>query len=169
MEYWYCIYTKPNKEELVSRQLSQLLDLEVMHPKVKRKKYLKYKLMEVEEELFPSYIFTKLDPYKHTHMVKYTRGVNRFVGDTSGFPYIVDESIIEFLKSRMNEGFFSLEHPKFTKGGRVEINQGPFNGLQGILLDELKASERVLILLDAIGYQPKVEMSRDFVAQQSLS
>jgi transcription elongation factor/antiterminator RfaH len=167
MKQWYCIYTKPKQEDAVSRKLSQLLELEVLNPKFKRKKYVRQRLTEVEEELFPSYIFSRLDPYQHTHLIKYTRGVRRFVGDSSGCPYIVDESIIEFLQSKMNEGYFSLERHNFTKGERIEIKDGPFIGLEGFFVEELKANERVLILINTLQHGARVELDKDFIAARS--
>ncbi|MDY0038793.1 MAG: transcription termination/antitermination NusG family protein [Desulforhabdus sp.] len=167
MRYWYCIYTKPNKEGPVAWKLNQLLGLEVLNPKIRRKKYIRNRVLEVEEELFPSYIFSKLHPCKHTHLVKYTRGVKSFVGDSLGNPYIVDDCIVEFLESRMKQGFFSLESPALRKGERVEIDQGPLAGLQGIVWDELKPKERVLILLDTLSSQLKVELPREFVVKGS--
>jgi transcription antitermination factor NusG len=102
-------------------------------------------------------------------MVKYTRGVRRFVGDRSGIPYIVDESIIEFIRSRMQNGFVHFDSPELAQGENVLITDGPFSGLTGIFMGEIKPSERVIILLNTIQYQAKVKIPKEFITTKSLS
>lgn len=165
MEYWYCIYTKPKKEDLVCRQLMKLPEIEVFNPKLKRKKYVRSRLTQVVEELFPCYIFLKLNLERYFHLVKYTRGVKRFVGDSFNMPYTVDESIIDFIKSKRKEGFIHIEPPGLTDGDRVVILKGPFSGLTGIFLKETKPNERIMILLNTIEYQAKVEIEKELIAK----
>ncbi len=81
IERWYCIYTKPNMEEQVSKRLRDIPEMEVFHPKIKRNKYVRGRLQEVVEDLFPSYIFSRFSLLNYFHLVKFTRGVRRVVGD----------------------------------------------------------------------------------------
>jgi transcription antitermination factor NusG len=115
--------------------------------------------------LFPSYIFSRLDLYEHYHTIRYTRGVRRFVGDSTGSPYVVDESLIGIIRSKMQDGCISLEHPRIIKGEKVIILNGPFSGLTGLFMNELKPSERVVILLNTLQYQAKVEVPAELVAR----
>lgn len=155
---WYCIYTKPRQEDLLSRRLSDITEIEVFNPKLKKKKYVRGRLKEVVEELFPCYIFSRLNLDRYYHTVRYTRGVRRIIGNK--VPLIVDESIITQIRSKMKEGFVNLEHPVFESGEQVVIKDGPFSGLTGIFIKELKATERVLVLLNTIAYQAKIEIDR---------
>jgi transcription antitermination factor NusG len=151
MRNWYCIYTKPQKEELVCRMLEEFPEIELFNPKIKTKKYRRSKLYECIEELFPSYVFTRFQAGRFFHTIQYTRGVRGLVGKSTGEPSIVEEAIIENIRSRMKDGFVCLECTTFEHGDKVMINQGPLAGFTGIFLQELKASERVLILLTAMG------------------
>ncbi len=159
MVNWYCIYTKPKKEEGVEKMLKEYLNLEVFNPKVKRKKLVKGRYIYLEEELFPCYIFSRFDPKRHLHTIRYTRGVRKIVGEKS--PYVVDDSIIEAIKSRMVGGFVRLQPKRFLPGERVLIKEGPFKGVEGIFLEELSSKERVIILLNLIKYQARVKIGRD--------
>lgn len=162
---WYCIYTKPNQEDSVCRKLGELPGMELLNPKLKRKKYVRKRLVDVVEELFPCYIFSRFDLSAYSHLITYTRGVKRFVGDRCGAPFVVDESIIECISSRMTNGVFQYDPPKFGRGDKVVITDGPFHGLAGSVLSDLKPNERVMILLDAITLHARVEVPLAFVAR----
>jgi transcriptional antiterminator RfaH len=162
---WYCIYTKANQEDKVCRKLGELPGIELLNPKLKRRKPVRSKMTEVVEELFPCYIFSKFDPYRYFHMIKYTRGVRRFVGDRLGDPYVVDESIIECITSKMTDGIIHCEVPRLGQGDKVVVLEGPFSGLTGLFLSELKPNERVLILLDTIKFQGRIRLPREFVSK----
>lgn len=165
MRQWYCIYTKPHQEENVCIRVGELAGTEALNPKLKRKKYGRAGVKEVTEELFPSYVFSKLDLFEHYHTVRYTRGVKRFVGDGSGNPFVVEESLIDILRSRMKDGFVHLEYPRLNAGEKVVLLDGPFRGLTGLFLNELKPGERVMVLLNTIQYQARIEVPKEFVAR----
>lgn len=160
---WYCIYTKAGKEEAVSKALRERLGMEVFNPKIKRKRFIRGRYVEALERLFPCYIFSRFELDRHFHTIKYTRGVRRIVGDSLGSPYVVDEAIIKSIKSRMVDGFVTLQPRRFAPGEKVVIQEGPLKGLEGIFLEEVKPKERVLILLNAIRYQAKVQIEPHFV------
>lgn len=165
MRSWYCIYTKWGQEDAVHNKLIELPEIEFFNPKLKRKKYIRGKYKEVIEELFPCYVFSNFDPYKYFHMIKYTRGVRRIVGDSLGNAYTVDATLIEFLKSRMENGFVHMKTPEFVRGEKIVVMDGPFSGLEGIFVNELKPNERVMLLLSTLQYQVRVEMPKEFIAK----
>lgn len=165
MNFWYCIRTKPKQEDIVEKKLLDLPGMDVFNPKIKIKKYVRNKLVDVVENLFPCYIFSRFDKVSYFHMIKYTRGVRGFVGDSSGWPFIVDDNIIELIESRIKNGHVQLEQPRIMPGDSVTITEGPLKGLHGILLNETKASERVMVLLNTLHYQGRARVLRDLVAK----
>jgi transcriptional antiterminator RfaH len=165
MSYWYCIHTRPKHEDAVEKKLLHLAGIEVLNPKIKFKKYVRYRLVDVVENLFPCYIFTRFDRVNYFHMIKYTRGVRGFLGDSSGWPFIVDDSIVELIESRTNNGHVRIEQRGILPGDSVTITEGPLKGLYGILLNETKASERVMVLLGTLHYQGRARVPRNFVAK----
>jgi transcription elongation factor/antiterminator RfaH len=162
---WYSVYTKPRQEDIICKRLLDFEDIEVFNPKIKTKRYLRGRLREVIEELFPCYIFLMFDLDKYYHMIKYTRGVRRIVGDRSGNPYNVDIRIIEYIKSKVKDGYITIEPPEFSPGEKVVIKEGPLEGLVGIFQKNIKASERVMILLNTLEYQAKMEIEKGFLAK----
>ena len=137
---WYCIYTKPRQEDLVSKKLTDITEIEVFNPKLKKKKYVRGRLKEVVEELFPCYIFSRLNLDRYFHMVRFTRGVRRIVGNE--VPFVVDEDIISLIRSKIKEGFVNLEPPVFKSGEQIVIKDGPFSGLTGIFIKRAKGKRK---------------------------
>jgi transcription antitermination factor NusG len=165
MTNWYCLYTKAKQEDVVTFKLLKHADIQVFNPKLRMKKFVRGSLKEVIEELFPCYIFSRFDPYQYYHMIKYTRGIKRIVGNKDGYPFIIDQSLVEGLQQRMRDGCILLEPPDLLPGGPVLIREGPFKGLEGILVKEMKASDRVLVLLNTIHYNAKVQVDKAFLSK----
>lgn len=156
---WYAIYTKPKREDSVSFLLKNF-NIEVLNPKLKTKKFRRSKLTDVIEPLFPCYIFANFNKEKYAHIIAYTRGVRYIVGKEN--PKEINEKIINILKSNMDaNNTVTIKPPKFKRGERVYIREGPLKDFYGIFERELKSSERVLILLETINY--KVEIDNRYI------
>jgi transcriptional antiterminator RfaH len=145
---WYAIYTKPNKEDSITVRL-QDIGIEILNPKIKSKKFKSSRLIEVIEPLFPCYLFANFEKNKYFHLIKYTRGVRYIVGKNN--PLSVHEEIIRSIKERMVHGNIIIPKPQhFERGDRVMIKDGPFRDFYGIFEREIRGSERVMILLEAL-------------------
>lgn len=163
MKNWYCIYTKFACEDSVCKQLARLDNIEVFSPKLKMRTYRNCRMIESIKMMFPCYVFVKLDVGKYFHAIKYTRGVRRFVGSSAGLPYIVDISIIDYLQCCIMDRGIALQKRRLVKADNVTITDGPFIGLVGSLL-EMKPQDRVMVLLNSIKYQVRVEIPIEFVS-----
>jgi len=165
MNNWYCIYTKPKKEEFVCRQLNKFEDIELFNPKLKRKRLARGQVSEIVEELFPCYVFSRFNPLTYSHLIKYTKGVKRVVGDSSGNPYAVDPTIINEIRVQSEQGYVQGKPVEFHEGDPVVIKEGPFEGWEGIFLDKCKANERVSILLNLIKSTARIEIEKSLLAK----
>jgi len=161
MKYWFVVNTKPRNED---RAAANLADggIEVLAPKLKLKKYKNGRLVDVIEQMFPNYIFVKFHPVDEFRLVKYTRGVKTIVHFGNKIIPLQDE-VIEFIKSRLVDGIATLQKPKFKKGEKVLIKDGPFKGLSGIFEKEMEGKERVMILLDSVQFAASMEIDLDLV------
>lgn len=156
---WFAVHTKPRQEDLAVDAL-RLGEIETFYPKLRRKKTIRRKLQWITRPLFPRYIFARFDYDQSQRFVHYANGVSRIIkfGDT---PVIVDDSIIQAIRERAVEEIVTVQPPSFQRGDRVEIQDGPLRGLQGIFERDLSDSERVLILLECLAQGARVEVSRD--------
>lgn len=161
---WYAIYTKQKQEDRVEENLSRA-SIELFNPKLKRKKLIRGKYEQVIQPFFPCYLFAKFEPEKQYHMIKYTRGVRGIIGNP-GSPWPVDEEIIEIIRSRMNEdGVIVIRHD-IKVGDKVEITEGPLAGFVGIFEREMKDRDRVIVLLNTIEYQARVEIEKEVLKKR---
>src|SRR6185437_10074070 len=100
---WYVIRTKPHQEKMAEFHLRQLT-VETFLPLLKSRKRIRRQEKTVVEPLFPRYFFARLDLMRHYRAVNYARGVVNIV-EFGSSPAEVSESLIEGIKSRMDDGY----------------------------------------------------------------
>ena len=136
--------------------------IEVLAPKLKFRKYKEGKFVLVVEPMFPGYIFVRFHPVDEFRMVKYARGVKTIV-HFGGHIVPLQDEMIEFIRTRLENGVASIEKQKIDKGEKILIKDGPFKGFSGIFESELDGKERVAILLEGVNYCAKMEIDRDLI------
>jgi transcription elongation factor/antiterminator RfaH len=165
MKRWFVVNTKPKNEDRAANNLSSG-GIEILAPKLKVRKYKDGKFINVIEQMFPGYIFAKFHPTDDFHLIKYTRGVKTIVHFGSKIVPVQDE-MIAFIKSRLEDGIASLEKKRFKKGEKILVKDGPFKGISGIFEKELEGKDRVMILLDSVKFSVSVEIDEDLVDENT--
>jgi transcription antitermination factor NusG len=145
---WYAIYTRPRWEKKVNGLLVQK-GIESYCPlnKVRRKWSDRIKL--VEEPLFKSYVFVKIDESARTN-VRMTNGVVNFVY-WNGKPAIIKEKEIQVIKRFLDE-YENIEVSRidFNPEDRVKVLSGPMMEQEGKILEVKNKVAKVCI--DSLGY-----------------
>ena len=145
---WLAIYSRPRWEKKVAQLLSEK-GLESYCPlnKVRRKWSDRVKL--VEEPLFKSYIFVKVNDEDRTE-VRMTPGVINFVY-WNGKPAVVKEKEINTIKNFLNE-YENVEVKPMTLAlnQRVKITAGPLMDQEGEVIGVSRKTVKVAI--DSLGY-----------------
>jgi len=165
MKNWYVINTKPKQEKLAGATLVRE-GIEVFLPQLQRSRFVRSKVRNVTESLFPNYLFARFDPIKNCQLVRYCKGVKCVIGNNGTF-WKLDEQIIVDLKARQGEDGYVQLSQGMDKGDHVEILQGPMIGLEGIFEKEIKPAERVMILLNFLGNQSRLEINPAFLRLKS--
>lgn len=159
---WYAVKTKPHQEPLADLNL-QRLGVETFFPRLEQNKLIRRKRQTVIGPLFPGYLFARLDLDVHYRAVTYARGVQRVVAFGST-PAIVEEEIIEALKSRLHDGCVLVPQQKFSPGQVVRIQEGPLGGLDAIFEREMSDHRRVALLLQTLSFRARVIVDMEQVA-----
>lgn len=145
---WYAVYTRPRWEKKVNGLLTQK-GIESYCPlnKVRRKWSDRIKL--VEEPLFKSYVFVKIDESERTN-VRMTNGVVNFVY-WDGKPAIIKEREIQVIRRFLDE-YENVEVTRinFMPDERVKVVSGPMMEQEGKIL-EVK-NKVVKVCIDSLGY-----------------
>lgn len=146
---WYAVYTRPRWEKKVNRLLTEK-GIESYCPlnKVRRKWSDRYKM--VEEPLFRSYVFVKVEDKERT-AVRMISGVINFVYGESK-PAVIREKEIQTIKKFLNEyeNVMVQEAQVFKPHQRVKITQGPLMDQEGEVINVKNRQVRVAI--DSLGY-----------------
>jgi len=153
---WYAVYTRPRWEKKVASLLQQG-GFECYCPlnKVRRKWSDRIKL--VEEPLFKSYVFVKVDESGRTG-VRMTDGVINFVY-WDGKPAIVKEKEIEAIKLFLEEHEnVSLVRLELKPNDRVRVAAGPLMDAEGKVLEVKNKVAKVAI--DSLGFLLVADIDR---------
>ena len=151
---WYALHTKPREEAVADVFLTQS-GVESFYPKIAPGK-----------PLFRGYIFARFDIKTQLRLVKYSKGVSSIVC-FGGEPAQLDEAIIDLIKDRIKDGFVHLDPPSFAKGEKVEIKEGPLEGVTGIFDSSVKDSDRVIILLNMVTSQSRIILQSALIKKVS--
>jgi len=155
---WFVVQTKPANEHRVEMNLFNQ-EIEVFLPLLETFQYQFKQTVRRIKPLFPNYLFARLDLNLHYYKVKYTRGVNKILG--SGVePIPISEKVIQTIKERMGEGNLVKLEEEWREGDLVRINSGPFKELIGVFQKKMSDNGRVRILLNLIGVDVPVQISR---------
>jgi transcriptional antiterminator RfaH len=156
--HWFVIHSKPRDEHRVEIHLINQ-EIETFLPLFETHHYCNGKMVRRIKPLFPNYLFAKLDLEHHYYKVKWTRGVNRILG--IGYePTPVSEIVIQMLKDRMGDDDIVKPLEDFQEGDLIQITSGTFKDFVGVFQRRLSSGERVRILLNFIGVEVPVQISR---------
>jgi transcriptional antiterminator NusG len=155
---WYVVQTKPGNEHRVETNLFNQ-EIEVFLPLLETFQYSNGKMVQKIKPLFPNYLFAKLDINLHYYKVKWTRGVNKILGNGDG-PTPISGKVVETIKEQTGKDNLVKLEEEWKEGDPVRINSGPFKDLVGVFQKKMSENGRVRILLNLIGVDVPVQISR---------
>lgn len=164
MRRWYLVHTKPLGEVIAEKNLERQ-GYEVYFPRVLQTVRRRQGWREEIGPLFPRYLFLHLDEGSQSlNPVHSTLGVTNVVRFGPRYA-IVPGEIVAGLRAHADptSSLYRLgDQSAFSRGECVTITAGPFEGLAGIF-ERGEGCERVLILLDLLGQDARVELPIDIV------
>ena len=164
---WFLIHTKPRQEERTTANL-RAWNVETLAPLLRDSSYdvSTGRRSETVKPLFARYVFARFDLERLFYKVRYTRGVHEFVSLGDG-PLVVDEEVIELIRSRIGKDGFVRIGSDLKPGDVVVIKDGALKDFTGIFEREMKDSDRVELLLDRVSYQARVQIKRSLLRKVS--
>lgn len=165
MMNWYCIHTRPLKENNVVAYLHETLGLETYFPRLKRQKTIRRVRRVVTGPLFPRYLFCNFDLSVRYRAVRYAPEVIDVVSFGER-PAVVDDAMIAELRSWAGEAVDVITiQPSLRPGDQVEITDGPMRGLQAVILNSRNDRDRVTVLLSILECGAQMMISRSQLAR----
>jgi transcription antitermination factor NusG len=160
---WYVLYTRPKFEKSICQEIEILNTENIFYEsyvpvKVVTRRWSD-RIKKIEEPLFYSYVFVKTD-MRHKVNLLQIPGVMRFVS-TDGKPATISSEEIDRIRMIEKQCGDIQNEPYYSTGDRVMVKQGPFAGMQGILLKKLNNRPRFLIRLPLLQQAISVDISVD--------
>jgi transcription antitermination factor NusG len=152
--HWFALRVHTRKEAFVASQLGSQ-GVECFLPLYKSTRKWSDRVKEIQQPLFPSYLFSRFD-YQDRRAVVMTPGVLQVVGNGRVALPIPDEEI-SAIQSAVTSGLDHQPWPYIEVGERVRVVYGSLSGLEGILIN-FKGSNRVVLSVSLLRRSVAVEM-----------
>ncbi|MFL9485238.1 UpxY family transcription antiterminator [Chitinophagaceae bacterium LWZ2-11] len=165
---WYALYTKPRWEKKVDAVLLRK-GIESWCPIQKIQKQWSDRKKVVEEPLFKSYVFVRIDEKAERLKVMMTDGVLNFVYYL-GKPAIIKDDEINNIKLYLSEEDARVEiisAEGFRQDDKVRINHGVFMDNEGKVIRAGK--KKIYVQLQSLGQIMIVEFPLAFVSPAELT
>ena len=152
---WYVVHCKNQNEEFAKFHL-EFKGLQVFFPKLLLPEMGKRGKRTVP--LFPSYLFIQINICSHEYYAAiWCPGVRRIVS-FGGYPTFIDAKIIELLMKESSPHGVINARSNLKTGQEVQIADGPFAGLRGIIREPPNSKGRVKVLLQLLNRQANVDV-----------
>jgi len=150
---WYAVYTRARWEKKVADLLSKS-GVENYCPLNKVVRQWSDRKKVVEEPLFTSYVFVRIEAKQHA-LLRQTDGVVNFVY-WLGKPAVIRDGEIELIKRFLNEHInVRLEQTRVSVDDRIRILNGPFMEMEARVI--AVNNRTVKAILPSLGYTMTAE------------
>lgn len=156
---WYVLQCWVRKESMVAAQLESQ-GFECFLPKYKSIREWSDRKKEVEQPLFPGYLFCRFE-YSQRRPAVVTPGVLQVVG-CGRTPTPVEDREIEAIQLAVASEVPSQPWPYLEVGERVRIHTGKLAGLEGILIN-FKGNHRVVLSVSLLQRSVALEVDLGWV------
>ena len=153
---WFAIRVRSNYERITGAHLRER-GYDQFAPSYRSERRWSDRTKEIEQLLFPGYIFCRFDSGDRL-LVLTAPGVVDVVGFGKTPERIPDEEI-ERVRRMVESGLLVTPHPFLNVGQAVLIERGPLTGLEGILV-EVKGKHRLVVSINLLQRSVSAEVDR---------
>lgn len=156
---WHCLRTQKKREHIAASILENVDKVEVFSPRISLVKKTRVGKKRFLEALFPNYIFARFCYRDQYRQVMHSQGVSQIV--QNGDRRVVPDKVITELKKSLPDDVIEVPDPSIVPGAEVEVLAGSLKGLNGKVIAQLPAKNRVELLLDFLGREIIVAVDSD--------
>lgn len=161
---WFAVRVKTTHEKRVASLLDQK-GYELFLPLYLDRRRWSDRIKEVEQPLFPGYVFCRFDHRTRLAILK-TPGVYRIVSIGST-PAPIEEHEIEAIQRAMQSGLNVRPHPYLAAGQRVRIDGGSLAGVEGLITD-VRSRDRLVLSVSLLQRSIALEIDSAWVTPVSV-
>jgi transcription antitermination factor NusG len=156
---WYALQVRSRRENLVAAHMNGQ-GIECFLPLYKSVRRWSDRLKELEQPLFPGYLFCRFD-FQNRSPLLMTPGVIQIVG-VGRTPMAVDDTELEAVRQAVLSGVPNQPWPYLEVGEKVRVNYGSLSGLEGVLVN-FKGSHRVVLSVTLLQRSVAMEIDLEWV------
>lgn len=156
---WFALRVRSNYEHITVTHLRGR-GYEEFAPSYKVKKRWSDRTKQIDQFLFPGYVFCRCDPNDRLPILT-APGVVEMVGFGKA-PERIPDSEIERVRRMVDSGLLVTPYPYVRVGQPVVIERGPLTGLEGTLV-EVKGKVRLVVSINLLQRSVSAEVDRDAV------
>jgi transcription antitermination factor NusG len=156
---WFALQIRSRYESIVTAHLNGK-GYESFLPLYTRWRRWSDRFKEIEQPLFPGYVFCRLNPLNRLPILMIP-GVSVIVG-VGKTPVAIDETEIAAIQAALKSGLPSQPWPFVRIGQRVRIEHGPLCGLEGVLTD-FKGRHRLVLSVTLLRRSIAVQIEEAWV------
>src|ERR1700722_9171204 len=139
--HWYAAYTRANHERRVAQELAER-GVEHLLPQYQSRRKWRDREVDLSLPLFPGYVFVRM-ALEHKLRVLQVPGVACLVS-FAGKPAVVPADEFARIQELLNRKVLATPHPYLNVGRRARVMDGPFAGLEGIVIRRNKRKRLVI-------------------------
>lgn len=156
---WFALQTRCRHENMVALQLRGK-GYEPFLPVYKSRRRWSDRVKEIDQPLFPGYLFCRFDPLDRMPILVIP-GVVQIVG-IGKQPIPIDDEEIAGIQAAVQSGLPREAWPYQQVGEKVRVECGPLRGVEGILLN-IKSSHRLILSVTLLQRSVAVEVDEAWV------
>jgi transcription antitermination factor NusG len=156
---WFALRLRSNCEQVAGIHLRDR-GYEQFAPSYKVEKRWSDRTKQIDQYLFPGYIFCRFDPNDRLPILT-VPGVVDVVGFGKS-PEHIPEAEIERVRRMVESGLLVTPYPYLQVGQAVLIERGPLSGVEGILV-EVKGKARLVISVNLLRRSVSAEVDRNAI------
>jgi len=157
---WFALQVRSRREGFIAAHLEGQ-GYECFLPLYKSKRRWSDRVKELEQPLFPGYLFCRFDLNNRGPLLM-TPGVQQIVG-IARTPMPVEEKEMEAIRLALSSGLPNQPWPYMHVGERVRVNHGSLVNLEGILVN-FKGSNRVVLSVSLLQRSVAMEIELAWVS-----
>jgi len=156
---WFAVRVRSKHERISAVHLGER-GYEQFMPSYKIERRWSDRMKEIEQFLFPGYVFCRLNPDNRLPVLS-APGVVGLVG-CGRVPTPIPDQEIERIRTMIQSGLLVMPWPFLELGQTVLIEQGPLAGVEGIL-EEVKGKCRLIVSINLLRRSVGAEVDRNWV------
>jgi transcription antitermination factor NusG len=158
-DQWYALHVRPRFEKHVEMHLEEK-GYEVFYPTYTTTRQWSDRIKSLSLPLFPGYVFCRFNVHSRLPILV-TPGVNQVVG-AGKTPITVDEAELLAIRRVLESGVAAQPWPFLKLGETVSIENGPLEGLTGIVT-RIKNSYRLVVSVSLLMRSVAVELDSHWI------